>query len=91
MNVQIVTGELISLHGGKAGVTVHCKKGLLWLTTGDGCDYVVQQGQQWQLQAGVSALVEAFSDAELYLSQAEQLQMTLSARPMLGNSPAPVV
>ncbi len=63
-------GELMRLTGGRRGLTLRCLKGTIWLTIGDGADYLVQQGSSFELGRGVSALAEALDVAELRLEAA---------------------
>ena len=58
------------LTGGRRGVTLRCLTGTIWLTIGDGADYLVQQGSSFELKKGVSALAEALGSAELRLEAA---------------------
>lgn len=73
-------GELIRLTGGRRGLRLRCLKGTIWLTIGDGADYLVHQGNNFELKQGVSALAEALGAAE----------MRLEARSCEGSSVAPV-
>jgi hypothetical protein len=70
MECTIGTGDLLRLEGGLQGVKLHCLKGTIWLTKGDAADYLVRQGQEFQLAPGASALVEALSPAEIRLEAA---------------------
>ncbi|HBA86706.1 MAG TPA: hypothetical protein DCZ75_01600 [Geobacter sp.] len=60
-------GELTQLTGGRRGLRLRCLKGTIWVTTGDGVDYLVQQGNSFDLKAGATALAEALDTAEMRL------------------------
>jgi len=69
MECNFVEGELIRLAGGKTGLTLRCRTGLLWLTRGDGQDYLIAAGNGFELGRGESALVEALQPSELRLGE----------------------
>ena len=63
-------GELMDVAGGDRGLVLRCLKGTLWLTVGNGMDYLIYQGRCFKLGAGVTALVEALGSAEMRLEAA---------------------
>lgn len=65
MECSLGKGELLSLTGGRLGLTLRCLSGTIWLTKGDGRDYLVRQGTSFELAKGESALAEALGAAEL--------------------------
>jgi len=67
MECHLGVGELLRLEGGSEGVVLHCLKGTIWLTQGDGVDRLVQRGLSFRLAAGATAIVEALDLAELRL------------------------
>jgi hypothetical protein len=69
MECCFVEGELIRLDGGKTGLTLRCRSGLLWLTKGDGQDYLIADGNGFALGRGETALVEALKSSELSLGE----------------------
>ena len=73
MECTLGTGELLRLAGGAAGVRLHCLTGTVWLTNGDGQDYLVHRGHSFALAAGTAAVVEALGLAEVRLESAAQL------------------
>jgi len=70
MECNLGKGELLQLEGRPKGVVVHCLKGTIWLTNGDGVDYLVHQGGSFRLGSGASAVVEALGVAEIRLQAA---------------------
>ena len=70
MECSLGTGALLRLAGGSKGMRLHCLRGTVWLTKGDGVDYLVRQGQSFDLTCGDSALVEPPGSAELGLEPA---------------------
>ena len=60
-------GELMRLDGGRHGLMLRCLKGTIWLTIGDGRDYLVRQGSGFELKGGASALAEALGSAQVRL------------------------
>lgn len=75
MECCFVEGELIRLDGGKTGLTLRCRSGLLWLTKGDGQDYLIAAGSGFELDRGEAALVEALKNSELRLGEPASLAM----------------
>ena len=63
-------GELMDVAGGQKGLVLRCLNGTLWLTIGNGMDYLIHEGGCFNLGAGVSALVEALGSAEIRLEAA---------------------
>ena len=70
MTCKLGTGDLLRLEGGSKGALLHCLRGTIWLTNGDGVDYLVRQGQSFPLEEAASAVVEALGSAEIRLDAA---------------------
>jgi len=82
MECCLAEGELIRLDGGKEGLVLCCKSGTVWLTKGDGIDYLVQAGKSVTLAKGEYALVEALRPSEFRVARpAARGEM---ATPVLG-------
>jgi hypothetical protein len=60
----------MQLAGGQRGLMLRCLTGTLWLTTGNGMDYLIYEGRSFNLGAGVTALIEALGSAEMRLETA---------------------
>lgn len=69
MECCLAEGELVRLEGGKRGLVVRCTAGTLWLTKGDGCDYLIPAGRRITLAKREQALVEALEQSELCLAK----------------------
>lgn len=69
MECGLERGELVRLSGGCRGTELACRTGTLWLTRGDGVDYLVHEGKSFLLAAGESAVVEALGPAEFRLRE----------------------
>jgi hypothetical protein len=69
MECCLEKGELIRLDGGNTGLILRCEGGTLWLTCGDGADYLVHAGRSFELPAGRIATAEALESAEFYLAE----------------------
>jgi len=67
MECCLGNGELMRFDGGRRGLMLRCLKGTVWLTIGDGRDYLVQQGSSFELKGGNSALAEALGSARMHL------------------------
>lgn len=70
MECNLGQGDLLRLEGGPKGVAICCLKGTIWLTKGDGTDYLISHGHNFRLAAGATALVEALGSAEVRLQSA---------------------
>ncbi|MBU5615161.1 DUF2917 domain-containing protein [Geomonas azotofigens] len=79
MECTLAKGELLSLTGGAHGLTLRCLTGTIWLTKGDGRDYLVHCGSGFELCKGESALAEALDAAELQMRRAGAAENTKSA------------
>jgi len=64
MECSLSQGELIRLDGEKDGVILRCSSGTIWLTCGDGRDYLLSAGNCFELAAGQVAVAEALQTAE---------------------------
>lgn len=69
MECCLAQGELIRLDGGKDGVLLRCSSGTIWLTCGDGRDYLLSAGSSFELAAGQAAVAEALHTAECTLGK----------------------
>ncbi len=69
MECCLAEGELIRLDGGTAGLVLRCTGGTVWLTCGDGADYLVSAGRSFELPAGRLAVAEALETAEFCLGE----------------------
>ncbi|MBU5638325.1 DUF2917 domain-containing protein [Geomonas sp. Red69] len=85
MECSLGKGELLSLTGGAHGLTLRCLIGTIWLTKGDGRDYLVRQGNSFELSKGESALAEALEAAEL---QVRAAGVTRGSRSTFAAQPA---
>lgn len=67
MEWYLAQGELIRVDGGKDGVTLRCSSGTVWLTNGNGVDYLLHAGKNFAVAANQVAVVEALQAAECTL------------------------
>ncbi|MFZ2950546.1 MAG: DUF2917 domain-containing protein [Desulfuromonadaceae bacterium] len=64
MECSLSQGELIRLDGEKDGVILRCSSGTIWVTCGDGRDYLLSAGNRFELSAQQNAVAEALHAAE---------------------------
>ena len=69
MECCLAQGELIRLDGKKDGAILRCTSGTIWLTCGDGRDYLLSAGKSFELAAGQFAVAEALQAAECTLGK----------------------
>ena len=69
MECCLAKGELIRLDGGSNGLVLRCTSGAVWLTCGDGADYLISAGRSFELAAGRIAVSEALESAEFFLGE----------------------
>lgn len=69
MECTLGQGELIRLDGGKDGALLRCTNGTLWLTCGDGRDYLLSGGDSFKLAAGQAAVAEALQVSDCTLEK----------------------
>jgi len=67
MECNLGQGDLLRLEGKPKGVVLQCLTGTVWLTQGDGMDYLICAGRSFEMQAGTTAVVEALGSAEIRL------------------------
>ena len=67
MECYLAQGELIRVDGGKEGVTLRCSSGTVWLTCGNGVDYLLRTGKSFVVAANQVAVAEALQAAECTL------------------------
>lgn len=67
MECFLEKGELMRLEGGRRGIVLRCLRGTIWLTIGDGRDYLLRQGASFELRQGTAALAQALGTAEMRL------------------------
>ncbi|GAC1450916.1 MAG: hypothetical protein PVSMB11_12040 [Desulfuromonadaceae bacterium] len=82
MECCLAQGELIRLDGEKDGVVLRCTSGTIWLTCGDGRDYLLSAGNSFELAARRVAVAEALQTAECTLGK-PLLTNTLLQRPVI--------
>lgn len=80
MECCLEKGELLRLEGGNHGLSLGCSNGTVWLTLGDGADYLVQAGKRFEIPARQVAVVEALKSSEFCLGE------TVTAKDMLHKS-----
>lgn len=64
MDCTLERGEVLRLGGGSS-LRLHCTQGALWITIGDGRDYLIRAGSSFNLEKGCIALAEALGSALL--------------------------
>jgi len=70
MECSLTKGELFRLDGGKRGILLQCMAGTLWLTSGDGNDYLIKAGASFEILTNMVAVVEALESVEFRLGEA---------------------
>jgi len=65
MEFRVEAGDLLRLDGGSKGTVLHCVRGTVWLTKGDGVDYLLHQESRHEIKAGEASVVEALGTAEV--------------------------
>jgi hypothetical protein len=69
MECCLAKDELIRLDGGANGLVLRCTGGAVWLTCGDGADYLICAGRSFELPAHRIAVAEALEAAEFCLGE----------------------
>ncbi|HXE95516.1 MAG TPA: DUF2917 domain-containing protein [Dongiaceae bacterium] len=64
MECGLAEGELIRLDGGKGGTVLRCTSGTIWVTCGDGRDYLLSAGKSFAITARQFVVAEALQTAE---------------------------
>lgn len=87
MECCLTKGELIKINGGKGGLVLRCTVGSIWLTCGDGADYLLTAGRSFELPARRLAMVEAMATAEFCFGEPAASGVTMR-RLMMGLTPS---
>ena len=82
MECYLAQGELIRVAGEKDGVVLRCTSGTIWLTCGDGRDYLLTAGKSFEIAARQVAVAEALQPAECSLGKPSSAH-TLSQSPVI--------
>jgi hypothetical protein len=61
------------------GSDLRCLKGLLWITTGDGRDYLLTDSSPLQRLRGKAALIEALEDSEIRIENQAGKTMSMTS------------
>jgi len=69
MECCLTKGELIKVDCGKGGLGLRCTVGAIWLTCGDGSDYLLAAGRSFELPARRIAIIEALATTEFCLEE----------------------
>ena len=77
MECCLAKGELIRLDGKQDGVILRCTSGTIWLTCGDGRDYLLSAGKSFELASGQYAVAESLQAAECTLGKPVLSRRTL--------------
>jgi len=83
MECFLTKGELIRLDGGKDGMLLRCVTGTMWVTCGDGADYLIYAGKSFKLSPRQVATAEALQAVEFYLDEA-QATSDMFHKPVIG-------
>ena len=82
MECNLGQGDLLRLEGKPKGVLLHCLKGTVWLTQGDGADHLISEGCSFEMKTGTTTVVEALGSADIRLQAVTSVGANL--KPMLS-------
>ena len=71
MECTLGKGDLLSINGRPRGIVLRCLKGTVWITNGNGVDYLVHEGSTFRLDPAATAVIEALGSAEVHLESVE--------------------
>lgn len=71
MDCTLDKGDLLRINGHPRGIVLRCLKGTVWITNGNGVDYLVHEEDIYRLDPTASAVVEALGCAEVNLESVE--------------------
>jgi hypothetical protein len=71
MDCTLGKGDLLRINGQPGGVVLRCLKGTVWITNGNGIDYLVHEEGVFRLDPTATALIEALCFAEVSLKPVE--------------------
>jgi len=71
MDCTLGKGELLRINGHPGGMVLRCIKGTVWITNGNGMDYLVHEGKIFRLDPAATTVIEALGPAEVRLETLE--------------------
>lgn len=71
MDCTLGKGDLLSINGQPREIVLRCLKGTVWITNGNGVDYLVHEGSIFRLDPAVVSVIEALGCAEVHLESVE--------------------
>jgi hypothetical protein len=71
MDCTLGKGDLLRINGHPRGIVLRCLKGTVWITNGNGIDYLVHEEGIFRLDPTATAVIEALGAAEVNLKPAE--------------------
>jgi hypothetical protein len=71
MDCTLGKGDLLRINGGPKGIVLRCLKGTVWITNGNGIDYLVHEEGIFRLDPTATAVIEALGSAEVNLESVE--------------------
>jgi hypothetical protein len=83
MECCLAKGELIRLDGGSGGLVLRLASGAVWLTCGDGADYLIRAGRSFELPAHQTAVTEALESAGFFLGE-PAVAGSMQHKPVVG-------
>lgn len=86
MECCLAPGELIRVDGGEAGLVLHCTSGTVWLTCGDGRDYLLSAGSRFEIAARRFAVAEALQAVKCTLVKTKSARNSMQS-PVMAFSP----
>ena len=71
MDCTLGKGDLLRINEQPGGIVLRCLKGTVWITNGNGVDYLVHEGNMFRLDSAATAVIEALGCAEVHLESVE--------------------
>lgn len=69
MEISLDNGAVVAIDGGRGQLEFICVSGRLWITRGDGRDYILMPGETLAARRGESLVVESWGESRLLLDR----------------------
>jgi quercetin dioxygenase-like cupin family protein len=74
MEISLDNGAVMAIDGGRGQLEFTCAGGRLWITRGDGRDYILTPGETLKAGRGEQLVVEAWGESRLLLERGSRQQ-----------------
>jgi quercetin dioxygenase-like cupin family protein len=79
MEIGLDNGAVMAIDGGRGQLQIICASGRLWITRGDGRDYILEPGEALEARRGERLVLESWGESRMVLERVARQRGELSA------------